>query len=314
MDIEQKLNNLIGHSPLQVVNHPLLDKKQLSLSIKRDDLLHPDISGNKWRKLKYNLIHAQQIGCQHLISFGGAYSNHIHALAAASYHLQLQATGVIRGEPHFIENPTLTAARKWAMQLQFVDRKTYRLREQSAFLDSLQKQFPDAFIIPEGGSNQYALPGVKEIVAELVLQTTKPIDHIFTATGSAGTLSGLLLGAQQYTPNTKVHGVAVLKGADYLLPKVQAFTHCKDNLNWQLHLQFHGGGYAKVSRDLQQFCQQFTQQTSIPIEPIYTGKMFYGLWQLIEQDFFNKGQHIVAIHTGGLQGLAGLKAQNKIQF
>lgn len=311
MDIEQKLSKLIFHSPLQAIKHPLLTQKQIFLSIKRDDLLHPDVSGNKWRKLKYNLIHAHQSGYQHLLSFGGAYSNHIHALAAACYHLNLKCSAIIRGEAHFANNPTLTDARSWGMDLHFVDRKTYRLREQSDYLLKLQKQFPDALIIPEGGSNKQALLGVAEIVEELFVESQREIDHLFTATGSAGTLSGLINGVKKQQMDTKVHGIAVLKGADYLLDKVQNFIN-QESTNWYLHSQFHHGGYAKITPELKLFCQTFTQATGVPIEPIYTGKMFYALWQLIEQDYFHKGEHIVALHTGGLQGLAGLKKHNKL--
>ncbi|TEW56744.1 1-aminocyclopropane-1-carboxylate deaminase/D-cysteine desulfhydrase [Psychromonas sp. RZ22] len=309
--IEKFLNENISHSPLQKITHPLLTARNLTLSIKRDDLLHPEISGNKWRKLKYNLLHAEANNIDQLLSFGGAYSNHIHALSAAAYHLKFKARGIIRGEEHYIKNPTLSQAKKWGMQLNFVDRKTYRLKTQSDFLENLQLQFPNTFIIPEGGSNYLAIPGVEEVIAELITQSSEKIDHIFTATGSAGTLSGLVSGALKYSPTTQVHGIAVLKDAQYLAPIVSDFVPQSKQLNWHLHTQFHEGGYAKVSADLSDFCIQFTQQTKVPIEPIYTGKMLYALWQLIEQDYFVTGANIVALHTGGLQGLAGLKEQKK---
>jgi len=298
-------------SPLQVLTHPLLIAKGITLSIKRDDLLDPEISGNKWRKLKYNLIHAQENNLQHLISFGGAFSNHIHALAAASHRFNFKVTGIIRGEAHYAKNPTLSQAQKWGMQLQFVDRKTYRLKEQTDYLQHLQSQYINAYIIPEGGSNKLALPGVEEIIEELIQQTKQPIDHLFTATGSAGTLAGLISGALKHNLTTKVHGVAVLKGADYLKDNVQALVPNANNVSWHLHTNFHEGGYAKISSDLSEFCKQFIKQTEVPIEPIYTGKMFYAVWQLIEQDYFQPGTNIVLLHTGGLQGLAGLQQQQK---
>jgi len=309
--IENILSQLINDSPLQVITHPKLTAKQLTLSIKRDDLLHSDISGNKWRKLKHNLLYAEKNNIKHLISFGGAFSNHIHAIAAASYHLQFKATGIIRGEAHYASNPTLSQAQQWGMQLQFIDRKTYRQKEHIEYLQQLQLQHPNAYIIPEGGSNKLAIPGVEEIVKELIQQTEQPIDHLFTATGSAGTLSGLISGALKYTPATQVHGIAVLKNAQYLTQKVAHFVPDHKQLNWSLHTQYHEGGYAKISPALAHFCHTFTQQTQIPIEPVYTGKMLYALWQLIEQDYFTAGSHIVAVHTGGLQGLAGLKEQQK---
>jgi 1-aminocyclopropane-1-carboxylate deaminase len=309
------LYHQITSSPLQVITHPLLSKQNITLSIKRDDLLDPNISGNKWRKLKYNLLYAEAHKIKHIVSFGGAFSNHIHALAAASHCFGFKTTGIIRGEPHYASNPTLSDAQRWGMQLEFVDRKTYRNKDQADYLTLLQTEYPDAYIIPEGGSNQLATIGVeevvKEIVASLSMQSAQPVDHIFTATGSAGTLAGLVSGALQYTPLTTIHGVAVLKDAQYLTNTVNTLVSQSDKVSWHLHTQFHEGGYGKVSPELRLFCHAFTQQTAIPIEPIYTGKMFYALWQLIKQGYFAKGSHIVAVHTGGLQGLAGLKEQQR---
>ena len=318
--IESTLYQTMGHSPLQVLTHPLLTEKSITVSVKRDDLLHPDISGNKWRKLKYNLLYAEANNKNHLISFGGAFSNHIHALAAACNHFKFQATGIIRGEAHYASNPTLSQVQKWGMELQFIDRKTYRLKEQSEYLTTLQAQYPTAYIIPEGGSNKLAIPGVEEVIEELTQQyklinkqtdKQQSIDHIFTATGSAGTLAGLISGALKYSPNTIVNGVAVLKDAHYLTQTVKGFVEQEKKINWHLHTNFHEGGYGKISPALADFCHQFTSDTDIPIEPIYSGKMFYALWQLIEQDYFPVGTNIVALHTGGLQGLAGLKAQKR---
>jgi 1-aminocyclopropane-1-carboxylate deaminase len=309
--IEKVLSQTLHQSPLQAISHPLLTQNKVTLSIKRDDLLHPSISGNKWRKLKYNLLHAEANGIKNLLSFGGAYSNHIHALAAAAHHFNFNATAIIRGESHYASNSTLSQAQQWGMTLDFVDRKTYRLKDQADYLAQLQLQYPNTYIIPEGGTNALAIPGVEEVVSELIEQTEDPIDHLFTATGSIGTLSGLISGAIKYSPVTQLHGIAVLKNADYLKASVSHLVPAADTINWQLHTEFHEGGYGKISPKLATFCQQFTQHTQIPIEPIYTGKMLYALWQLIEQDYFPQGQHIVAIHTGGLQGLAGLAEQKR---
>jgi len=309
--IKSTLYQTMRHSPLQVLTHPLLTEKSITVSVKRDDLLHPDISGNKWRKLKYNLLYAEANNKNHLISFGGAFSNHIHALAAACHHFKFQATGIIRGEAHYVSNSTLSQVQKWGMELQFIDRKTYRLKEQEAYLTTLQAQYPDAYIIPEGGSNKLAIPGVEEVIEELIQQCHQPIEHIFTATGSAGTLAGLISGTIKYSPNTIINGIAVLKDAHYLTQTVKDFVEQEEKISWHLHTDFHEGGYGKISPALANFCHQFTSDTDIPIEPIYSGKMFYALWQLIEQDYFPEGTHIVALHTGGLQGLAGLKAQKR---
>ena len=200
---------------------------------------------------------------------------------------------------------------RWGMNLVFVDRKTYRLKAQTSYLQHLQVQYPDTYIIPEGGSNKLAIPGVAEVVEELIEQSQQPIDYLFTATGSAGTLAGLISGVLKNTPTTQVHGIAVLKEASYLKETVSELLPEADQVDWHLHTDFHEGGYAKVSPALTHFCHEFTQQTNIPIEPVYTGKMFYAVWQLIEQGFFPAGAHIVLLHTGGLQGLAGLKQQKK---
>ncbi|WP_413692369.1 1-aminocyclopropane-1-carboxylate deaminase/D-cysteine desulfhydrase [Pseudoalteromonas sp. KJ10-2] len=199
------------------------------------------------------------------------------------------------------------------MKLNFVDRKTYRLKEKADYLQQLQQQNPKVYILPEGGTNHLAIPGVAEIITELKQQHIGPVDHIFTATGSAGTLAGLISGALQQSPNTQLHGVAVLKNADYLRETIKQLVNKEHQVSWHLHTENHEGGYGKISQALSQFCHQFTQQTQVPIEPVYTGKMFYALWQLIEQNHFPKGTKIVALHTGGLQGLAGLKLLNKFQ-
>lgn len=314
--LSQKLELLISDSPLQSIDLALLREKKITVSVKRDDLLHPYISGNKWRKLKFNLIEARKQGINHLLSFGGAYSNHIHALAAAGYYLGFKTSAIIRGEPHYANNPTLKQAQKWGMQLHFVSRKEYKLREGIQYLQDLQTRFPDTFIVPEGGSNGFALPGVIELCHELKQQSPKRIDHIFTATGSGGTLAGLIAGfsAVQEKNSTSVTGIAVLKQAEYLTTNIHNLLQTQKSMHedanhWQLLTQFHGGGYAKVSPVLQNFCQQFQQDTGIPIEPIYTGKMFYALFELIKQDFFKAGDNIIALHTGGLQGLKGQKSK-----
>jgi 1-aminocyclopropane-1-carboxylate deaminase len=198
------------------------------------------------------------------------------------------------------------------MQLHFVTRKEYKQRNEIKYIQQLQHQFPDALIIPEGGSNILAIPGITELCDELKVQSNKRIDHIFTATGSGGTLAGLIAGfsSSQKENATKVTGIAVLKQADYLIKSVNNLlvqAKVQDIPHWQLHTQYHGGGYAKVSPQLLDFCKLFEQQTQIPIEPIYTGKMFYALFELVKQDYFNPGDNIIALHTGGLQGLQGLK-------
>lgn len=315
-DLQKKLQNLISPSPLQAINHPLLAAKKVTISVKRDDLLHTYISGNKWRKLKFNLIEARKKGISHIVSFGGAYSNHIHALAAAGFYFGFKTTAIIRGEPHYAENPTLKQAQQWGMQLHFVTRKEYRNRAEKPYLQQLQLKFPDAIIVPEGGSNALAIEGVSELCYEISTQTNCNIDHVITATGSGGTLAGLIAGFSNFKTPPSVIGIAVLKEAQYLnqqVNKLLSQANRNVNLSWQLQTKFHGGGYAKISDELITFCREFEQQVNIPIEPIYTGKMFYALFELIKQDYFSPGANIIALHTGGLQGLKGLNAPQTIK-
>ena len=314
--LQQKMQSIINPSPLQQIQHPLLDFWQLTLFVKRDDLLHSEISGNKWRKLKHNLLAARARQVNHIISFGGAYSNHLHALAAAGFYFGFKTTAIIRGESHYANNPTLKKCSEWGMELQFVTRQEYKKRADPSYLQSLQALYPAAWILPEGGSNQFALPGVMETIKEIDQQAPHTVDHIVTATGSGGTLAGIVAGVTQDQLNTKVTGIAVLKNALYLNQEIASLlAQAKINKprKWSLQTTFHQGGYAKISTALLDFCEQFSGQTGIPVEPIYTGKMFYGLFKLIEQGYFKKGEHIVALHTGGLQGLDGLKEKKIIK-
>lgn len=312
--LEKKMQKIINPSPLQKIEHPLLDLWQLTLSVKRDDLLHSEISGNKWRKLKYSLFAARSQKVDHILSFGGAYSNHIHALAAAGFHFGFKTSAIIRGESYYANNPTLKQALAWGMELQFVTRQEYKQRAEADYLQTLQSAYPNAFIVPEGGSNNFAIRGVMETLQEIQQQAHRSVDHIITATGSGGTLAGIVAGIAQAQLKTKVTGIAVLKNAHYLNQEIVSLLQqakINNNNNWRLKTEFHHGGYAKVPVELNHFCAQFSLQTGIPVEPIYTGKMFYALFKLIEQDYFKRGEHIVALHTGGLQGLAGLKEKNQ---
>lgn len=296
---------IISESPVQTINHELLSAQKLTLQIKRDDLIHPQISGNKWRKLKFNLRAMQQQGKTELLTFGGAFSNHIHATAAAGQLFGFKTHGIIRGPELDEHNPTLQYAKRCGMTLHPVNRITYRLRGESRYLAELQKQFPHAYILPEGGTNPAALLGCQELA-----QSLPTSDVIMCPTGSGGTLAGLIEGSPH---STTVLGIAVLKQAEYLIDDIKQLSRkARQQKNWQLLLEHHDGGYGKFSHELWEFCQTFTQQHAIPLEPIYSGKMMYALWQLIEQGFFAEGTQIMAIHTGGLQGLDGLKYRRLI--
>ena len=295
-----------SESKLQTISHPLFEKHQLRVSIKRDDSIHPIISGNKWRKLKFNLDFAKMHNYTGVISFGGSFSNHIHALAFSCQQQGLKSIGIIRGEKEYASNFTLSMSIKWGMELNFVDRKTYRLREDQDYLAELQEAHPDYLIVPEGGSNALALSGVGEVITELNHQCE--FDTLLTPVGSGGTLAGLIKADKN---QHQLIGIAVLKQNGYLIDQVNSLLG--DPLNythWQIMSEFHRGGYAKFSKDDANKVLSFSQQTGFTFEPVYSGKMILALLDLIAQDFFPKGHRIVILHTGGLQGIGGLIERN----
>lgn len=296
-------------SPLQSISHPLFVKHKIQVQIKRDDLIHPIISGNKWRKLKGNLAQVNKGNYQGIISFGGAYSNHIHALAFACYQKNINCIGIIRGEEHYADNFTLKWAQHWGMKLHFVDRKTYRLRADNAYLKQLSKTYPHYFIVPEGGSNTLALSGVGDVIEELNQQTT--FDTLITPVGSGGTLAGLIAADNE---QHKLLGIAVLKQGEYLRTNIKNLLPISTShfSNWQLLCQFHRGGYAKFSPQYAQRVLDFAQVTGIDFEPVYSGKMILALLDLIEQGYFKANERIVLLHTGGLQGLGGMAERRLI--
>lgn len=296
-------------SIVQPLRHPLFEKHNIEVLIKRDDLIHPVISGNKWRKLKYNIAFAKEHNKTGIISFGGSYSNHIHALAFACQQEGLNSIGIIRGEREYAKNTTLSQAKHWGMELKFVDRQTYRQKNHDDYLLSLQHQYPNHVIVPEGGSNQLALPGVSEICKELSNQCE--FDTLITPVGSAGTISGLIIGDNN---QHQILGIAVIKQADYLKEEINSLMSTNHkSTNWQLLTQYHGGGYAKFSdKDLAEL-KDFIGITQVPFEPIYSGKMILALLKLVKSNYFPRGHRVVLLHTGGLQGLHGLVQQQRIK-
>lgn len=263
------------------------------LDIKRLDLVNPQISGNKFFKLKYNLLAAKQQNLSSILTFGGAYSNHIAATAYAAHLFSLKSIGVIRGEELASKplNPTLSKAQSLGMHLHFVSRNEYRLRDDANYLQQLHNQFTETFIIPEGGSNELAVQGCQEILSQSDLQN---YDVICCAVGTGGTISGLI---ERSTPHQKVLGFSVLKG-DFLQQEVQQWTKKQ---NWFLTDAYCCGGYAKTSPELLAFIENFEEQHAVPLESIYTGKMMFGLFDLIKNNYFSEGTRILAIHSGGLQ-------------
>ncbi len=271
----------------------------VSLFIKRDDLLHPHISGNKFRKLKYNLVAAKAQNKTKLLTFGGAFSNHIVAVAAAGKEFGFETVGLIRGEELATQievNPSLKFARDCGMELEFISRENYRQKNDSALLLHWQKKYGDFYLLPEGGTNDLAIKGCEEI-----LSATDQYDFICCAVGTGGTISGLINSAQ---PHQKIIGFPALKG-DFLQEDIRNFTH---NKNWELNTDYHFGGYGKITPELIRFMNDFNAQHQIPLDPIYTGKMVFGVLDLIQKKYFPKGSRILLIHTGGLQGIRGINA------
>ena len=299
--IESALN-INNKIPLQKIEDPLIHKSGIKLFVLRTDLTHPTVSGNKWYKLKYNLIEIKQRGFDTLLTFGGAYSNHIHAAASAGKLLNIKTIGVIRGEEYSPLNPTLAFAKENGMLLHYVDRKAYRERKKSEFIQSLRKKFGEFYLLPEGGTNLLALDGCIEIVRGININ----YDLICCACGTGGTLAGIIVGLNG---SKKALGFAVLKGADFLKTDVEKLISDysgKNFRNWQINQNYHFGGYAKTNEELLRFVLRFREVNDIPIEPIYTGKMLYGIYNLAEENYFERGKTIIAVHSGGLQGLAGL--------
>lgn len=277
-----------------------LPNTTVSLFIKRDDLLHPHISGNKFRKLKYNLAEAKARNYHKLLTFGGAFSNHIVAVAAAGKDFGFQTIGIIRGEElahQITTNPSLQFAQDCGMHLEFISREQYRHKNERASLEFWQKKYGEIYILPEGGTNALAVKGCEEILTA----ADEVYDFICCAVGTGGTISGIINSAK---PNQKIIGFPALKG-DFLQEDIRNFTH--EN-NWELCTDYHFGGYAKVTPELIHFLNEFYAQYQIPLDPIYTGKMVFGVLQLIQENYFPHGSKILLIHTGGLQGIQGINA------
>jgi len=289
--------------------HPLFEKYQITVKIKRDDLIHPIISGNKWRKLQGNIAYAKEKGIRNLLTFGGSYSNHIHAFSYACMHHGLSSVGIIRGEASYSKNFTLSCAQRCGMTLKFVDRKTYRKRDDLEYLAQLNNEYPDHLLVPEGGSNNLALSGVGNVISELKHQTR--FNTLMLPVGSGGTIAGLI-NADNGQHN--ILGIAVLKQGEYLQKKVEdLLPENRVGLsNWRIMTEYHYGGYARFSKFDSERIRNFSFEVGIPFEPVYSGKMVLALLDLIEANYFPKGHTVMLLHTGGLQGLAGLIEQDRI--
>ncbi len=279
-----------------------------SLWIKREDLLHAHISGNKYRKLRYNLERAKEENFKTLLTFGGAFSNHIAATAAAGKEFGFTTIGVIRGDELATNlqqtlrtNPTLAFAHKSGMQLKFIDRNSYRLKHTEAFIKGLQDEFGSFYLIPEGGTNELAVKGCEEIVTD----EDSKFDYICAAIGTGGTISGIINSVKSHQ---KVLGFPALK-ENFLHKEINKYVCNKEN--WQLQRSYNFGGFAKINKELVDFINDFKEQTNVQLDPIYTGKMLFGLVDLIKKGFFKEEEKILAIHTGGIQGIDGMNQRLK---
>lgn len=312
-------------TPLTLIKSSLFDEFKVNVWIKRDDLNHPTVQGNKWHKLKHNLLQAKHLNKNTIITFGGAYSNHIAATAAATKYEGFQSIGIIRGDelknqPHKWSD-TLKTAFNDGMRFNFVSRQVYREKEDITFLTALQNQYPSAFIIPEGGSNQYAVLGFKDLVKDINEQCPE-WTQIYSAVGTGGTLAGLIHFSQiNQTLNNalsvdlskEIIGVPVLKKGEYLAQKIQNLlqqpacilgrkTNPKTYVDWKLLTQYHDGGYAKQSIEGKDFQRNFENEFSILLDSIYTSKMIYAFYDQLKTGKIPEGSNIILLHTGGLQG------------
>jgi len=296
------------HTPIQSIDEPFFKSLSIRLSIKREDLNDKEIQGNKWLKLKTNLELAKQQGYKNLLTFGGCYSNHIYATAAAGRRFGFNTIGIIRGpEPEQL-SPTLNFALQAGMQLHFINRLDYRNIHNAEIQQRIIKQFLPAYIIPEGGSNQLAVGSCADYAKTL------PADYdvISCACGTGGTLAGLIKGSDN---SKSILGIPVLKGAEFLFEDISNFLNTEVSAdepnNWTLNTNYHFGGYAKSSAELEDFIVEFYHNHSIKLEPVYTGKMMYALYDLIKKGYFKKNSRILAIHSGGIQGLDGFPELKK---
>ena len=289
--------NLEIYSPVHQIKNKLFDELGLTVFIKRDDLIHPIISGNKWRKLKYLLKKAQAENKTHLVTFGGAYSNHLLATAAAAAKFGFKSTGIVRGEE--VNNDTLFLCRLHGMQLLFTDRERYR--DKPALFKQHFGDNSEAFFIDEGGASAEGAKGCSELIDEL----TESYDHIFCACGTGTTAAGIINGLQQHQLSTEFHAVPVFKNGSFIKDEINKYLLAP--ASYHLDTDYHFGGYAKADEELISFIKQFIADTGILIEPVYTGKMLYAVYDLAAKGYFKPGSNILAIHSGGIWGLLGMK-------
>jgi 1-aminocyclopropane-1-carboxylate deaminase/D-cysteine desulfhydrase-like pyridoxal-dependent ACC family enzyme len=286
-------------TPIQEIHLPLLEEAGVQLLVKREDLNHPFVSGNKWWKLKYNLEEAIR-STKTILTFGGAYSNHLYATAAAAFELEIQSIGIVRGELTLPLNHTLSFVKEKGMRLEYVSREKYRTKTSPEFIAELKERFGDFYSIPEGGTNSLAIRGCIELAQQL---KTVRHDCLMLPVGTGGTIAGLILGFER---KKKIIGVSVLKG-DFHYDEISQFIRTETKSgdpyeNWSMLSSYHHGGYGKVSNELLEFIQKMREIHNLPLDPVYTGKLLWAVMEEVKKGSFARGTTILALHTGGLQG------------
>ncbi len=288
-----ELLSLTTPSPLQAFHPDWPGADKLNIFIKRDDLIHPVISGNKWRKLSNVFADAHNLPLS-IVSFGGGYSNHLHALGYVCKTFNIDCTVIVRGDYSKNMTPMLNDLRRWGINIRFVDRATYHNRHDKRLLAQLHHQYDNALIVPEGGSSSAALTGMTNMMDEISVD----FDYILAPVASGATLAGI---ASSLSVRKTACGIAVLKGEQYLESLVSELMP-EQQENWYIDHRFHGGGYAKKDAVLTDFCHEMFSTYNIPVEPVYSGKLFFALKNKIAAGEFDRGSTLIALHTGGLQG------------
>lgn len=294
----------IPNIPIQEIKDDILSRNNVKLFVKREDLIHSEISGNKWRKLKYNVNEYFRGDFKCIVTFGGAFSNHIFATAAVGAMLGIPTIGIIRGEE--VDNPTLNKAKSNGMKLRFVSRANYKLKELSGPFKNLIKDLDKPFVIPEGGANIFGLQGCTEIISDF------EFDVVTCACGTGNTMSGII---SSLNSHQKAIGFPALKGAEFLNEEIASNLKSLDafNSNWMLNFDYHFGGYAKSKPELIEFLNLFWESHNLKLDPIYTGKAMFGLFDLIKSGAI-QNKRILFIHTGGLQGIKGFEERYRINL
>lgn len=283
-------------TPIQELKCQLFEQQGIRVLVKREDLNHPFVSGNKWWKLKYNLEEAVRLDHDVLLTFGGAYSNHIFATAAAGRELGLKTIGIIRGEEVSPLNHTLSFAESCEMKLHYISREAYRKKAELDFINQLRDQFGNFYLIPEGGTNELAVKGCAEFAERL--NNEIDFDYLCLSMGTGGTMAGMIEGMNS---SKNLIGFSSLKGGEFLVEEIRRMTS-PEKTNWSINSDYHFGGYGKATLELGNFMKEVNEKYQLPLDIVYNSKMFYGIMDLMKKDYFKRGSNLLVLHTGGLQG------------